>query len=1621
MKRPKSVLTAAPIFVEALEPRIAPAGLLNESKFTSVTLGTPQLLDASGGPNDFQGLTTGSGANGAYLLYITSGKALVFTSDLNGNGRFDPGEITGIAAGVDSEGRPLNLTLFSDVHGDIVTDLLPGHGVSQLSDSDNNPANGRDGRVLLSDGIAGITIRTLTSGDIDTTIPGNTLQNRLGLTSFSIYGNIYSGGDFGGLKIDTSGAGALAAKFTGGSGTQLFTGATPEIGDIYTGTAANNQPFHFTQLSANNAIEGSIVPFTPAAGVHGGDILGVQAAQPGTVFSVGTLATGNGGFNARGGNISGVTLDGDNGGYQLIAGDGGEGPTGAVGGSIINFSDLGTISGEVLLHSGAGGVGLLGAGGAGGTVTLGAVNVASGVDILLGHGGNGFTAGGAGAGLPTATFTAPEGTIPLGSQFLGTYHLVGDIGNTHLNADGTYSPDVIDFNGDGIGDGVFTTSNPNQIVVVFGDGVDSLVDASGNPNTNLPSETIRLHAPGLTVGAVTVGDFNGDGKLDIAAVSNDPNNFGGVYVFLNQIGDSVHNPLGAQNFSTNPLGAHPFSTPMQSAMPSLVDFGYFIGPSPVTALVAGDFNGDGITDLAYVANVTELAGLNVNPVDQVVGVLFGSAARDPNTGAVLTSPTTGHPEGTGYFFANPAAQAQATLLQVAFFSGTGVPVLKASSLTATNVPMGSTTGVPTTPESIFFGNEGSNKINLLQTDTFFPELIATGISLGKVDTNRSALFSFENADLQDFTLQDINQDGNADIAVVTKTPVEFIVTLAGDGVGDFTIKTGDAVNQAGIFVGSGKLTAITAIDGSTDPNFATSGTGFFSDIGALEIVAGGAQVTDFSLVQAGAGNRPAFDGLDAATQYGTIGFDVGTSLTIHGFDAFYQQAPSAANLHPATGFGALSPNTTLINDSYLNIIPNTTLGFFDFVFETNNGFRVYGGDGGNALIGGGGVGGSIGNGLLAAGTAGVSGSVGITFPAYESYFGSSFLSAGKGGNGFTTGGIGGDISGISVAYTAATSVETSGVQIVAGDGGNGVSGAGGRGGVISQFSVASGTQFSAGNGGAGAIGGAGGSVLGNNQGVFDTSTVQVSVVTGSGGTGATGGGAGGSISNFDAVFLPVVGGVGGSLSYLTGPGGNAAGGIGGAGGSITNSSPDSTTNNLSGDITLYTGSGGSGLTGGAGGAITNFINQSTSGDVVPSRLNVIAGNGGIGISGTGGAGGTITNFQSNATGLQSGIFEALSGTVRILAGQGGNSFATTGGAGGSILNSTALSTSSPIVVAAGAGGDAPLMGGVGGSVLNSVVSSAAQEFGKVLVIAGAGGDATGVSAAGVIIPGDSNTTDLAHALLAIGGADGMGGNGGNISNFTQPTGSATAVDLIAGNGGSTINAGTPLDPTTGVGVGGSVTNVNLTGTVGSITRDLVAGSNPPIQAYQVADPVTGVVANTDALGVAGFVQEAFSGTVTLSHTSDTDHSFVPNNPFFALDDAAGNVGIVAGRAGQVKGGQGAQDGVNGSVESVTAGSILSIIAGSVNSVAPVQVLSGITVTNPDGVLGADKSLPGSATAGGPNGVLDYYNPNLAADVQNLEAGDQLIDGALFAITINQPATAPFIAGPRVFTTVNNGG
>ncbi len=126
---------------------------------------------------------------------------------------------------------------------------------------------------------------------------------------------------------------------------------------------------------------------------------------------------------------------------------------------------------------------------------------------------------------------------------------------------------VGDFNGDGKADLVVTNRVSNNVSVLLGNG-DGTFRTAVNYNVNA----------GTAPAWVAVGDFNGDGKADLAVTSDNGGNNGYVSVLLGN-GDGT----------------------FQAAV------SYGVGSSPIGVAVA-DFNGDGQADLA----VTNYTGINVS-------------------------------------------------------------------------------------------------------------------------------------------------------------------------------------------------------------------------------------------------------------------------------------------------------------------------------------------------------------------------------------------------------------------------------------------------------------------------------------------------------------------------------------------------------------------------------------------------------------------------------------------------------------------------------------------------------------------------------------------------------------------------------------------------------------------------------------------------------------------------------------------------------------------------------------------------------------------------------------------------------------------------------------------------
>jgi hypothetical protein len=140
------------------------------------------------------------------------------------------------------------------------------------------------------------------------------------------------------------------------------------------------------------------------------------------------------------------------------------------------------------------------------------------------------------------------------------------------NGDGTFTQGAslniggvvtaADFNGDGKLDLAVCSGAQNTVTILLGNGDGTFTTASGSPIT-----------VGTQPWALVAGDFNNDGKLDLAIVNRPNTGYGSVTLLLGN-GDGTFTQA--------------------SGSP------YTVGNSPV-AIAAADFNGDGKLDLA-VAN-----------------------------------------------------------------------------------------------------------------------------------------------------------------------------------------------------------------------------------------------------------------------------------------------------------------------------------------------------------------------------------------------------------------------------------------------------------------------------------------------------------------------------------------------------------------------------------------------------------------------------------------------------------------------------------------------------------------------------------------------------------------------------------------------------------------------------------------------------------------------------------------------------------------------------------------------------------------------------------------------------------------------------------------------------------
>jgi hypothetical protein len=322
-----------------------------------------------------------------------------------------------------------------------------------------------------------------------------------------------------------------------------------------------------------------------------------------------------------------------------------------------------------------------------------------------------------------------------------------------------------DFNGDGIADLAILWSNnaiggPFSITILFGKG-------DGTFATGPTVQPAGVVAYPTMIG----GDFNGDGKADLAVLSYDGSSTSYITVLRGNGNGTFATPLTGQVYKQPQTG----------------------GDVILGTLVAADFNGDGKLDLAVVGDYVSSGG---------VTILLG--------------------HGDGRFTAagpNLDVSADFALIATGDFNGDGIPDLVTPNYFefggSPTIFLGKGDGTFTAPKPVSFTLDYFPTSVLVADfngdgilDLAFSDLNGVEIALGNGDgtfTETSASPIPVPSELYSLKAADFNHDGKIDIAGIDEYD-DRIVILIGAGDGTFTVTaTTPAVSQ--IFLGPFALVA----------------------------------------------------------------------------------------------------------------------------------------------------------------------------------------------------------------------------------------------------------------------------------------------------------------------------------------------------------------------------------------------------------------------------------------------------------------------------------------------------------------------------------------------------------------------------------------------------------------------------------------------------------------------------------------------------------------------------------------------------------------------------------------------------------------------------------------------
>jgi hypothetical protein len=222
------------------------------------------------------------------------------------------------------------------------------------------------------------------------------------------------------------------------------------------------------------------------------------------------------------------------------------------------------------------------------------------------------------ADLVVATISGPQANIVLLGNGDGTFRQQAPIPNSF----GFFHARVVDLNGDGHQDLVLGSNGGISVSLGRGDG--TFIDTVGLPSASFPGTYL----------GITVADFNGDGKPDIAAIdSGSPTAGVGTLDFYSGNGDGT--------FAT------PTSVPLWATFPASLASGDFNADGkqdiligfPTSGVIAFG-NGDGTFDL-NLNNVQFVYSTSLIPTNGQVTVFAADLTKNGKIDAITSDFTTG--------------------------------------------------------------------------------------------------------------------------------------------------------------------------------------------------------------------------------------------------------------------------------------------------------------------------------------------------------------------------------------------------------------------------------------------------------------------------------------------------------------------------------------------------------------------------------------------------------------------------------------------------------------------------------------------------------------------------------------------------------------------------------------------------------------------------------------------------------------------------------------------------------------------------------------------------------------------------------------------------------------------